>query len=1086
MTNSSYWLGGCGFTSRRIKSKDSVNSLPSAVVTADLNNDQNIDIVVANYGANNVHVLLNVDNGMFPGRTTYSTGSGSTPRSVATADMNGDNKLDIVVANYGTGNVGVLLNTGNGMFTLPMMYSTGSGSTPFYVHAVDVNGDNKTDIIVASFDTDNVIVLLNMGNLMFTIPTMYSTGSYSNPSCVQTADVNGDNKPDILVANYGTNDVGVLLNVGNGMFSEQTTYLTGGRSSTRSVATADLNDDNKLDIIVANYDADNVGVRLNTDNGMFPSQTSYSTGLNSGPISVAPADVNGDNKTDIIVANFDSATIGVLLNMGNGTFTSQTIYSTGNASGPRSLVAADINGDHKLDIIVSNRLADNVGVFLNVGNGIFTNQTRYSTSDGSFPVSVITADINSDNKLDIIVANSQSDNIGIYLDVANGMFTNQITHITGYGSSPRSAVAVDLNGDSTLDIIVANHGTDNVGVLLNMGNLIFTSQTIYSTGLNSGPQSVLTADVNNDNKPDIIVANEGSNSVGVFLNIGNGSFTRQTAYSTAYGSHSYSVATADMNGDSKPDIVVANYGGDNIGVLLNFGNGTFRRQTTFSTGSNSQPSSVVTVDVNGDNKIDVVVANSNAGNIGVLFNVGNGTLMSQTAYSTGDGSNSRSLTTVDMNGDNKPDIIVGNSGKDSVGVLLNLGDGTFAIPAMYSTGYGSSPQSVTTGDVDRDGKPEIIVANYGTNTVDILSNVGNGMFASPMLYSTGLHSYPESVVAADVNGDNKPDIIVVNSQTNTIGVLLNTGNGTFSTQTTYSTGDGSEPESGTIADVNGDNKPDIIVANYAANNIGVFLNTGNGMFTMPTIYSTGLESYPYSVKAVDVNGDNKPDIIVGNSYSNNVGVFLNTGNGTFSTQTTYSTGDDSYPYSVASADMNGDNKPDIIVANPDADNVGVFLNIGQGTFSTQTTYSTGNGSTPYSVATADVDGDNKSDIIVALSGWGAVGVLLSTGNGTFANVMTVQLSDVCAVVVGDINGDSNLDIIYSSCRHTFGVLLNTGNRSFIFLAEHFTDAYTSPFNFVAGMSTPQSLTLADVNGDNKFDIIVANKDMSGVGVFLHC
>lgn len=223
------------------------------------------------------------------------------------------------------------------------------------------------------------------------------------------------------------------------------------------------------------------------------------------------------------------------------------------------MLAADLNGDHKLDNIVSNRLVDNVGVFLNVG--IFTNQTRYSTGDGSYPISVVTADINSHNKLDIIVANSQSDTIGIYLNVANGMFTNQITYITGYGPSPRSAVAVDLNGDSTVDIIIANHGMDNVGVLLKMDNLIFTSQTMYSTGLNSGPQSVLTADINSDNKPDIIVANEGSNSVGVFLNIGNGSFTRQAAYSTVYGSHSYSVAIADMNGDSKLDIVVANNGG---------------------------------------------------------------------------------------------------------------------------------------------------------------------------------------------------------------------------------------------------------------------------------------------------------------------------------------------------------------------------------------------------------------------------------------------------------------------------------------------------------------------------------------------
>ncbi len=94
----------------------------------------------------------------------------------------------------------------------------------------------------------------------------------------------------------------------------------------------------------------------------------------------------------------------------------------------------------------------------------------------------------------------------------------------------------------------------------------------------------------------------------------------------------------------------------------------------------------------------------------------------------------------------------------------------------------------------------------------------------------------------------------------------------FTAQTTYSTGNGSQPESVAVADVNGDNKTDIIVANWDSGNVGVFLNTGNGTFTNQTTYSTG--STPYSVAAADVNGDNKPDIVVANQASNNVGVFL--------------------------------------------------------------------------------------------------------------------------------------------------------------------------------------------------------------------
>jgi hypothetical protein len=144
---------------------------------------------------------------------------------------------------------------------------------------------------------------------------------------------------------------------------------------------------------------------------------------------------------------------------------------------------------------------------------------------------------------------------------------------------------------------------------------------------------------------------------------------------------------------------------------------------------------------------------------------------------------------------------------------------------------------------------------------------------------------------------------------------------TFLPQVTYLTG--SSPQSVAVVDVNSDNKPDIVVANHASSssNVGVLLNTGNGTFLTQVTYLTG--SNPYSVAVVDVNSDNKPDIIVANSGSNNVGVLLNTGSGTFLTQVTYPTG--SWPQSVAVVDVNSDNKPDIIVANSGSSDVGVLF-----------------------------------------------------------------------------------------------------------------------------------------------------------------
>ncbi|CAF1517706.1 unnamed protein product [Adineta steineri] len=177
----------------------------------------------------------------------------------------------------------------------------------------------------------------------------------------------------------------------------------------------------------------------------------------------------------------------------------------------------------------------------------------------------------------------------------------------------------------------------------------FLNQTTYSTG--SGPYSVTVVDVNNDSKPDIVVPNEYSATVGILLNKGNGTFLNQTTYPT--GSWPCTLAVVDMNSDNKPDIVVPNYWSYNIGVLLNTGNGTFLPQTTYSTGTN--PTSVAVADMNGDNKPDIVYSNYNSDGVGVLLNKGNGTFLNQTTYPTG--KMASSITIKEQDNENKLQIL---------------------------------------------------------------------------------------------------------------------------------------------------------------------------------------------------------------------------------------------------------------------------------------------------------------------------------------------------------------------------------------------------------------------------------------------
>jgi hypothetical protein len=235
------------------------------VVVADLNGDGTPDLVVANWSvvggtcvSGAVGVLLGKGDGTFRPPTTYCSG-GDNSGSVAVADLNGDGKLDIVVANVNSGTVAVLLGNGNGTFQPAVTYSSG-GSTPFSVAVADINHDGIPDLLVAidNFDTNGLVgVLLGNGNGTFQPVVTYGSGAYQADS-VAVADINHDGKADLLVANVcadpkcakeGT--IGVLLGNGDGTFQTAINYPSGGYWN-RSVAVADVNGDGIPDLLAAN------------------------------------------------------------------------------------------------------------------------------------------------------------------------------------------------------------------------------------------------------------------------------------------------------------------------------------------------------------------------------------------------------------------------------------------------------------------------------------------------------------------------------------------------------------------------------------------------------------------------------------------------------------------------------------------------------------------------------------------------------------------------------------------------------------------------------------------------------------------
>jgi FG-GAP-like repeat len=226
----------------------------------------------------------------------------------------------------------------------------------------------------------------------------------------------------------------------------------------------------------------------------------------------------------------------------------------------------------------------------------------------------------------------------------------------------------------------------------------------------------------------------------------------------------FSIAIADVNGDGKPDLVVAvadflNTGATGlVAVLLGNGDGTFQTATTYASGG-AFAASVAVADVNGDGKPDVVVANcapavygycwNNTSGVGVLLGNGDGTFQSVVTYDSADGADS--VAVADVNGDGKPDLVIADSVGANVGVLLGNGDGTFRSAVNYGAG-GYNAGAVVIADVNRDGKVDLVVANYGSNTVGVLLGKGDGTFQPALSYASGGYA-ADSVAVADVNGD---------------------------------------------------------------------------------------------------------------------------------------------------------------------------------------------------------------------------------------------------------------------------------------------------------------------------------------------
>ncbi len=357
-----------------------------------------------------------------------------------------------------------------------------------------------------------------------------------------------------------------------------------------------------------------------------------------------------------------------------------------------------------------------------------------------------------------------------------------------------------------------------------------------------------------------------------------------------------------------------------------------------------------------------------------------------------------SISSGDFNGDGFPDIATANYSSDDVSVFIGNGSGGFSPAAAYAVG--ASPDAITVSDVNADGINDMIVTNSNSNDVSVLLGNGSGGFSTAVNYATG--AGPQSCVTGDFDGDGKIDIAVANRNSSSISILLGDGSGAFAAQVNY--GGGAAPCEIISSDFNGDGNIDLATVNNSGSTITILLGDGSGVFSIVGSYPAG--SSAFSLHAADLNHDGKMDIVTANTGSNDVSVFLGDGLGAFATEVNYSTGG-STPYSVRSADFNNDGIIDLVTANNGANNVSVLLGDGSGAFTLSGNYAVGQ--FPVSITTSDFNKDGRQDAAVVNS---------------FGNTISV-LMNVSVGPASTLNFDGNND--YVSAPNQAGLNFGTGD-----------------------------------------------------------
>ena len=815
---------------------------------------------------------------------------------------------------------------------------------------------------------------------------------------------------------------------------------------------------------------------------------------------------------------------------------------SGNNNGITRFAAADLDGDGKTDMAAVNPDENTVSIFQNTGHAgvVKLNYFEWLTT-GKHPSSVVITDVTGDGRPDIIITEDSSHSIAVYRNMSSpGYFVFEDKIEYDAGTYITNIAATDINNDGKPDIIVSDSINQKVTAFKNTGlhnNVSFAAAQSIATGV--AASSIYMQDVNTDSKPDLIIGNKTSNTVSVLANTStaqNISFAAKKDFSIS--KKCVSVITGDIDGDGKADIITAN-ADSSVSVLKNNGTGTvISFAGALNIRLNTSPNNIALNDIDGDGKLDMAISNSSKNMLVVKNTTAQGSLSFGTPVSYALNAGSKDVIATDIDNDGRPDIIAALS--KSISVLRSL-----HIPVIKSItpvkgisgtpvtikGYGFvTTKSVSFGDssalsfkINSDTVITATVTYGATGQVILTTNDGadtlNGFtFIPPPVITTVTPLSGHNGIIVTIRGKNFVPSVDSNivyfgavkatilSATDTIVQVMVPAAASYlpisltcnaltayyklpftvtftGAKSTFETGDftsagqfntGNYPVDIAITDIDGDGKADVCTSNSAGNNFSVLLNQYDTGVSFAKKKDYGLPFSPNKIASADFNGDGKPDIAVTSSdeWESKVAIYKNqstSGNVVLKHATDDSVGYEAYPTGIATGDLDGDGKSEIAVI--ESSNIIIFKNTSiNGNISFAPGVHIGSVNLADGLTIGDIDGDSKADI-AATDGSGYVYVYRNTGypgNVAFAPQQRFAAGFSPGYVkLGDLDGDSLPEMVISNRGNdNISVYRNTSTQGHI--------NFDKRINYSLSGYSPSYIFIADLDGDSKADILVSS------------